>query len=143
VVAGVTRLHLAGADQLLVERAAQRFAIVVRRVAPLQEAEALHRRELLRPRIGRSFLEPAERSGAGAAEHDAVVPALPEHRIDALRLPDRLLIERVAAGADDGVHRQEALLPGLRHLRAGDEALLHQWLDVERRTGAIPRQDAG
>src|SRR5262245_26630338 len=45
VVAGVARLHLAGSDQLLIQRASIFFTVVVRRVAALEEAEALYRGE--------------------------------------------------------------------------------------------------
>src|SRR5262245_55960926 len=60
VVAGIAGFHFSGADQLQVERPTVRLRIVVRAVAPLDESEALHRRQFLWPRISRPFLEPAE-----------------------------------------------------------------------------------
>src|SRR5512139_3522734 len=91
VVAGVPRLHFPGSDQLLVQGSPPRLAVVVRRVTALDEAEALDDRQLLGARIGRALLEPAERPGARATEHDPAIPRLAQHDVDALGLPDRLL----------------------------------------------------
>ena len=49
VVAGVPWLHLAGSDQLHVQRPTILFCIVVRAMAALEETEAVHDRQLLRP----------------------------------------------------------------------------------------------
>src|SRR6185503_14711962 len=56
VVARVARLHLARPDQLLIQRPAPWLAIVMRRVASLEESEALYRRQLFGPRVRRALL---------------------------------------------------------------------------------------
>src|SRR5205085_11243648 len=111
-------------------------------MAALDEAEAFDFRQLLRPRIGRAFFEPAQRSGAGAAEHDAAVPCLAKNHVDALRFPDRLLIQRVAARADDAVDGQKHFFPAAQLLRARDETVLLRRLAVERRAAPIPADAA-
>src|SRR4029079_17865777 len=91
--------------------------------------------------VGGPLLEPAERAGAGAAQHDAAIPRLPEDDVDPLRLPDRLLIERVAARADDAVDAEEYVFPAAILAGAGDEADLVRGFDFERRAGLVPRND--
>ena len=112
-------------------------------MAAFQEAEAVNDRQLLRTRVGRAFFEPAERSRAGAAEHDAAIPGLPQNHVDPLGLPDGLLVQRVAAGRDDAVDREQDLFPRFLLAAALDEAILRQGLDVERRAGSEPLDDAG
>src|SRR5689334_25276766 len=95
-------------------------------MAPLQEAEPLHDRQLLRSGVRRSFLEPAQRARAGAAENDAAIPGLPQNDVDPLRLPDRLLIERIPARRDDAVHGKQYLVEALHLPIARNEALLDE-----------------
>jgi hypothetical protein len=101
-------------------------------VTASDEAEALHDRKVFRPRVSRALVEPTEGTGARAAEDHTFVPGLPEHDVDALRFPDRLLIERVAARDDDTVHREEHFVPSLVLRQTLDEADLDVRLDVER-----------
>ena len=81
----------------MVERPSILFGVVVRRVTAIQKPQTLDDGELFGTRVGRAFLEPAQRAGAGAAEDDATIPGLLENRVNALRPPDGLLIQRVAA----------------------------------------------
>src|SRR3954464_4269976 len=108
----------------------------------LEEAEALDLRKLLRPRIRRALFEPAQRSRARAAEHDPAIPRLAQNHVDALRFPDRLLVERVAAGADDAIDGEKYFLPAVLLGQALDETDLVRRLDVQRRAVAIPPDHA-
>lgn len=78
-----------------------------------------------------------------APEDDAAIPGLAENDVDTLCLPDSLLIQRIAAGRYDAVDSKEDLLPGLRLLAAGNKALLHERLYVQRRARPEPRDDPG
>src|ERR1051326_4595678 len=100
VIARVARLHATARDQRVIERPPAGLAVVMRTVAAGEKAETLDNRQLFGPRIGGALLEPAQRAGARAAEHDAALPCLTQDGVEALRAPDRLLIERVAARRD-------------------------------------------
>src|SRR3954465_9710135 len=100
-----------------------------------EESQTLHDGELLRTRIARAFFEPAQRAGARTAEDDPFLPRRPQDDVDALRFPDRLLIERVPARRDDRIHRQQDLVPPELLREALDERFLHVSLDVE--SGAL------
>jgi hypothetical protein len=62
-------------------------------------------------RVGRAGLEPADRSGASAREHDAALPRLPQHLLDAVRPPDSEHARRVAAADEDQVAGEQVVAP--------------------------------
>jgi len=68
----------------MIRRTPLGLAVVMRAVAPLEEAEALQGGERAGDGIGDAFLEPADRPGAHAAENLALLPRFPE---DAIQLP--------------------------------------------------------
>src|SRR5581483_4899248 len=90
-----------------VDRPAQVLAVVVRTGTAGEEAETVRERGKLRPeRVGDTCLEPADHPGAPAAEEDAALPRLPQHRIEAVRPPDGEHVHGVAAADVDHVVRK-------------------------------------
>ena len=61
--------NLSALDQSLVSGPSPRFTIVVRAIAPFEEAQAGKDRQPAGKRIGESFFKPADRTGANSSEN--------------------------------------------------------------------------
>ena len=100
--------------------------------APRQEAEPVVEPCELRPeRIGHARLEPADHSRAPAGEHDAGLPRLAQHPIEAVHAPDGEHVGRRAAGDEDHVVRErERAQVGRRPWIEGE--VRHLGIEVDR-----------
>ena len=89
-------------------RPARGLAVVVRAEAPGHEPQAVGQRVGVahQVRVGGAGLEPAVGAGAAARQHDARLPRVPEHHVEAVRAPDGQHVQRVAACHEDHVLRQ-------------------------------------
>ena len=93
------------------------LGVVVRAVGPGQEGEPVG--DGLQGRaegVGRPAHVPAERAGGHALQHDARLPALAEHHVEAVQAPQRQQIGGAASAHPDDVLRQQ-VGPHVRHVR--------------------------
>src|SRR5436853_411474 len=93
----------AGGDLTVVRRPPLSLAVVVRAVAPGQEAETVAQAAQRAVRVGDAGLEPAQRAGAHPAQDDPRLPGLAQRRVDAVGAPDREHVHGVAAADVDHV----------------------------------------
>jgi len=103
LVGGIARLERSVADHALEGRASEWFTVVARAVAVGQEAETVDWRHAAGNRIGGALFEPADRSGAWAAENDARVPRFAQDDVDAPFAPHSKHAAGIAAADVDNV----------------------------------------